>query len=85
MVAAREILNFQNVEKQFQRRDRNKPVRIHSDMLEIDEVIHSMSFDSLKKDLLEMAEKFPYRRVALTCRRDNEEFILEIHPVTGAA
>lgn len=81
----RELLNVNQVRDQFKSRDRSTPVRIHSSILNLDEIIQPSNFDELRLDLMNIAKRFPHRRVALTCRTSKEEFILDLHPVTGAA
>jgi len=43
------------------------------------------TLDEMRKDIFELAKQFPHRRMAITYKTVNEELLLEIHPVTGAA
>ena len=85
MVARPEILNFSRMEKEFDTTFRDRKVRLEIPSLHVEKTTVANSLDSIRKDIFEMAKQFPHRRLALTYKTSDEELLLEIHPITGAA
>jgi hypothetical protein len=80
----KEILNLDEIESEFHRLESRK-LRIGLPSLDKETVTEKTTFEDLKRSILDMAANFPHRRVVLTYKTLNEEIIIELHPVTGAA
>lgn len=88
MVAQKEIINVDRLNNFFGRNNGQfDKVRVTSPLLEnYDRELPVTDFNSLKDNLLEIANNFPHRRVALTFEiNENSSLSIEVHPITTTA
>jgi len=80
----RVIFNIDTVEQDF-KTFMDRPIRLSTPLNGKESVIDSNSFDSFRNAVTEIAKEFPHKRAILTYKTNNEEILMDLHPVTGAA
>ena len=84
VIRDKEILNLDSLERDFGSL-KSKRFKLGVPSLDVQKDADSSNFDALRKDIFEIANQFPHRRITLIYKTINGEIHLELHPVTGAA
>lgn len=64
---------------------RGRKFQISVPALHMEKEIQEPTLDKIQKTIMELSREFPHKRIAMTYKTKDEEVVLELHPVTGAA
>lgn len=82
----REIMNLERIKNEYNSRCQHQKVQLTAPALNVTHNIdNKLNFNDLQNNLFDMARQFPHKRMVLTYKTTDEEVIIEMHPVTGAA
>jgi hypothetical protein len=77
-------VNLDEIEHDFDSRG-GRHLKIVAPALNLVMEVEPTNFDKLRTDIFELAKQFPHKRMVLTHKTTEEEILLELHPITGAA